>query len=106
MKKRNLFQITSTAIICATAALAETNYDDPTEIFVELSELSEDCAALESGASQTEIFGIEIIRVGDVCAIVNGDEIDERVRVFLEEENLNWAGIGLWVKASSSRQAD
>ncbi len=106
MNKRNLFPITSIAIIFATATVAETSYDDPAAIMAELSKLSEECAELESGAAQTEIFGIEIIRVGDTCAIVNGDEIDSRVRIFLEEENLPWAGLGIWVKVPNQHQAD
>lgn len=88
------------------AILAETNSDDSEAIMSKLKALSEECSSLESGMSQSEIFGIEIIRVGDTCAIVNGDELDERVRLFLEEQNLLWAGVGIWVKASGARQAD
>lgn len=89
-----------------TVAVSETNFDDPTAIMAELSSLSEDCATIEPGSSQTHVFGIEVIRVGDTCAIVSGDELDERVRLFLEEQNLPWAGVGIWVTASDARQAD
>ena len=89
-----------------TVAVAETNFDDPAAIMSELTGLSEECASLESGMSQSEIFGIEVIRVGDTCAIVTGDELDERVRLFLEEQNFPWVGVGIWVTASDARQAD
>lgn len=97
--KNKLTTIALTAMTIGTGAIAETNYDNPTVIMAELSKLSADCSTIGDGKSQTHIFGIEIIRVGDTCAVVMGQEIDERVRVFLEEENLPWAGVGLWVKA-------
>lgn len=84
------------------AMLADTNYDDSEAIMAELTGLSKDCASLEPGSSRTEIFGIQIIRVENTCAIVMGQEIDERVRIFLEEQNLPWAGVGLWVNVSPS----
>lgn len=87
------------AMTIGTGAIGETNYDDPSAIMAELTKLSADCSTIGAGTSQPHIFGIEIIRVGDTCAIVNGDELDDRVRLFLEEQNLPWAGVGLWVKA-------
>lgn len=95
--KINMTAIAFAAMTIGTGAVGETDYDDPAAIEAELSTLSKDCAEIEDGMSQTHIFGIEIIRVGDTCAIVMGQEIDERVRIFLEEQNLPWAGVGLWV---------
>ncbi|MEN8951811.1 hypothetical protein [Planktotalea arctica] len=98
--KIKMTTIALTAMTIGTGVIGETNYDDPAAILAELSTLSEDCAKIEDGQSQTHIHGIKIIRTENICAIVMGQEIDERVRVFLEEENLPWAGVGLWVAAS------
>ncbi|MEP1523015.1 hypothetical protein [Ascidiaceihabitans sp.] len=88
-----------TVLVTGTTALAESEVEQRASIMAELSSLSEQCSKLESGEAQTEIFGIEIIRVGDTCAVVHGEEFDARMQTFLEEENLPWAGIALWVKA-------
>ena len=89
-------------IMSAVTAVAETqeNFDDPTSILTSLEEAVSTCGEMDAnGEVRDEIFGIQMIRLGDTCAIVNGDELDERVRVFLEEKNLPWAGVGLWVTA-------
>lgn len=101
--KNKFTTIALAAIIISTGAIAETNYDDPTAIMAELATLSEECAQIDDGMSQTHIFNIEIIRHGDICAIVMGQEIDERVRVFLEEQNLPWAGVGIWVTTPGAK---
>lgn len=98
--KINMIVIAFAAMTTGTGVIAEGNYDNPAAIVAELATLADDCAKIEDGQSQTHIFGIEMIRVGDTCAVVMGQEIDDRVRAFLEEENLPWAGVGLWVKAS------
>lgn len=89
-------------IMSAVTAIAETqeNYDDPASILASLEDAVSTCGEMDAnGEVRDEIFGIQMIRLGDTCAIVNGDELDERVRVFLEEQNLPWAGVGLWVTA-------
>lgn len=89
-------------IMSAVTAIAETqeNYDDPASILASLEDAVSTCGEMDAnGEVRDEIFGIQMIRLGDTCAIVNGDEFDERVRVFLEEQNLPWAGVGLWVTA-------
>lgn len=101
--KIKMMAIAFAAITTGTGAIAEGNYDDPAAIVTELATLAEDCAKIEDGQSQAHIFGIKIIRVGDTCAVVMGQEIDERVRIFLEEQNLPWAGVGLWVKAADTQ---
>lgn len=89
-------------IMSAVTAVAETqdNFDDPASILASLEDAVSKCGEMDAnGEVRDEIFGIQMIRLGDTCAIVNGDELDERVRVFLEEQNLPWAGVGLWVTA-------
>ncbi|MGJ8629039.1 MAG: hypothetical protein ACSHXB_18920 [Sulfitobacter sp.] len=92
-------------IMSAVSAAAETqeNYDDPEAILTSLEDAVSTCGEMDAnGEVRDEIFGIQMIRLGDTCAIVNGDELDERVRVFLEEQNLPWAGVGLWMNAPST----
>jgi len=104
MNNRKLCRIALSATFLSTGAMGDTRYDDPSAILAELVGLSEECASIDDGQSQTEVFGIKLIRVGGTCAIVNGGELDERVRVFLEKENLDWAGVGLWVSASGASE--
>lgn len=87
------------AMTIGTVAIGETNYDDPQNILAELTALSEECGTMDDGEVKTEVFGIKLVRIDGTCAIVNGSEIDERVRIFLEEQNLPWAGVGLWATA-------
>ena len=91
-----------TALFIGSEVVADTNDEQAHAILVELSSLSEECAKLEPGEAQTEVFGIEIIRVGDTCAVVNGQDLDPKVQAFLQEENLTWAGVGMWVKANGA----
>ena len=92
-------------IMAALPAVAEINmnYDDPSAIRASLEDAVSTCGEMDAnGEVRDEIFGIKMIRLGATCAIVNGDELDERVRVFLEEQNLPWAGVGLWVNAPNT----
>ncbi|WP_281857379.1 hypothetical protein [Litoreibacter halocynthiae] len=94
-------------IMSALPAVAEINmnYDDPAAILASLEEAVSTCGEMDAnGEVRDEIFGIKMIRLGGTCAIVNGDELDDRVRVFLEEQNLPWAGVGVWVNAPDTSE--
>lgn len=62
-------------IVIAAHATADaiTNYDDPAAILASLKEAATTCGEMDAnGEVRNEIFGIEMIRVGETCAIVNG----------------------------------
>ncbi|MDU8928309.1 hypothetical protein RXV86_13010 [Alisedimentitalea sp. MJ-SS2] len=83
-------------------ALAEQQETDPGVTMDQLLEARTMCDQMNAtGEVRTEIFGIQIIRYGGTCVVVNG-ELDEDARSFLEEKNLPWAGVGLWIKATNS----
>jgi hypothetical protein len=102
-----IIQITACLALFGTAALADSDpkYSDPAVILSDLRDLQQDCDAMEPGQSNTEIFGITFTRTDDTCQFANG-ELDDGVRIFLHEQNLDWVGIdgehGLWVKATGS----
>lgn len=97
--------LSATSIITmATISFADGDpkYTNPETVLADLRRAVASCAELnENGDTSEEIFGIQMIRVGDTCVIVNG-ELDAHVRVYLEEQNLPWAGVGLWIKATET----
>ena len=94
--------LAASIITMATISFADGDpkYTNPEIVLADLKQVAANCAGMdEKGGVREEIFGIQMIRVGDTCMIVNG-ELDENVRMFLEKQNLPWAGVGLWIKAT------
>lgn len=100
----NTTTFTATAAFVATTglAMAETTPISPdlNAVLTELEAVAATCAEMGDGQVNEEIFGILMIRIGETCVIINGDEIDPQALEFLEEQKLPWAGVGLWVKAT------
>lgn len=89
-------------LLTTNAAFAndDMNMGDHAAMLAELDGLATQCAALGNGEAEAHIFGIQIIRVGDTCAITNGDELAAGFAKFLQsDEAPDWAGVGIWVKA-------
>jgi hypothetical protein len=81
-----------------------SEFSDPAVIMAELQKLANRCSGMSDGQVDPEIFGLSVERLeGGVCVLGEG-EIDDHVRKFLEEMNLDWAGLesdsSIWVKAT------
>lgn len=90
-------------IAAPVSADSDSKYLDPKVILADLAELQETCQNMSPGQTNEEVFGILFTRGlgSDICQFQNG-ELDDHVRDFLQEQNLDWAGVEgkdlLWVK--------
>lgn len=98
---KNTPAITALAALMCGPIMADTavRYQDSEAIIADLRDASVTCATMDDGQVNDEVFGIQMVRFGETCVIANG-EMDAAVRAYLEAQELDWAGIGLWVKAA------